>query len=42
MNKILGNSFLLLYFILYPLILVIQKIFKTNSLTTGYYLKAIK
>lgn len=42
LNKILGNSFLLLYFLLYPLILIIQKIFKTNSLTTGYYLKAIK
>jgi hypothetical protein len=41
-NKILGNSFLLLYFFLYPLILIIQSIFKTNSLTTGYYLKAIK
>ena len=42
LNKILGNSFLLLYFFLYPLILIIQSIFKTNSLTTGYYLKAIK
>ena len=42
LNKILGNSFLMLYFLLYPLILIIQKIFKTNSLTTGYYLKAIK
>ncbi len=42
LNKILGNSFLLLYFFLYPLILIIQNIFKNNSLTTGYYLKAIK
>jgi len=42
LNKILGNSFLLLYFFLYPLILIIQSIFKTNGLTTGYYLKAIK
>ena len=42
LNKILGNSFLLLYFLLYPLILIIQNIFKTNGLTTGYYLKAIK
>tara|TARA_B110000503_G_C7078068_1_gene383853 strand:- start:71 stop:733 length:663 start_codon:yes stop_codon:yes gene_type:complete len=42
LNKILGNSFLLLYFFLYPLILIIQNIFKTNGLTTGYYLKAIK
>ncbi len=42
LNKILGNSFLFLYFFLYPLILIIQSIFKTNSLTTGYYLKAIK
>ena len=42
LNKILGNSFLLLYFLLYPLILIIQNIFKTSGLTTGYYLKAIK
>ncbi len=42
LNKILGNLFLLLYFFLYPLILIIQGIFKTKSLTTGYYLKAIK
>lgn len=42
LNKILGNSFMLLYYFLYPLILIIQKIFRTKSLTTGYYLKAIK
>lgn len=42
LNKILGNLFILLYFFLYPLILIIQFIFKTKSLTTGYYLKAIK
>ena len=42
LNKILGNSFILLYYFLYPLILIIQKIFRTKSLTTGYYLKAIK
>lgn len=42
LNKILGNSFLLLYYFLYPLILIIQRVFKSKSLTTGYYLKAIK
>ncbi len=42
LNKILGNSFMLLYYFLYPLILIIQKVFKSKSLTTGYYLKAIK
>jgi hypothetical protein len=42
LNKILGNSFVLLYYFLYPLILIIQSVFKSKSLTTGYYLKAIK
>ena len=42
LNKILGNSFMLLYYFLYPLILIIQRVFKSKSLTTGYYLKAIK
>ena len=42
LNKILGNSFILLYYFLYPLIWIIQIIFRTKSLTTGYYLKAIK
>tara|TARA_E500000178_G_C16932139_1_gene712252 strand:- start:665 stop:1327 length:663 start_codon:yes stop_codon:yes gene_type:complete len=42
LNKILGNSFMLFYYFLYPLIWIIQIIFRTKSLTTGYYLKAIK
>mgnify|MGYP001947821233 CR=1 FL=1 len=42
LNKLLGNSFIILYYLLYPLILMIQRIFRTESLTTGYYLKAIK
>lgn len=42
LNKMLGNFFLILYYFLYPLILIIQNIFKNKSLTTGYYLKAVK
>jgi len=41
-SKILGKFFILLYFILLPLILLIQKFFISNKLTTGYYVEAKK
>tara|TARA_B100000767_G_scaffold149790_1_gene141095 strand:+ start:367 stop:1053 length:687 start_codon:yes stop_codon:yes gene_type:complete len=42
LTKILGLLFLTIYLLLYPFIQIIQKIFKTNKITTGYFVKAIK
>ena len=42
LTKILGLFFLTIYVLLYPFIQIIQKIFKTNKITTGYFVKAIK
>ena len=41
-SKLLGFGFAILYFIFYPLIIILQKIFISNKLTTGYFVKAIK
>tara|TARA_B110001452_G_C15100852_1_gene383826 strand:- start:48 stop:716 length:669 start_codon:yes stop_codon:yes gene_type:complete len=40
--KITGKTFIILYFILLPLILVLQKIIPSENLTTGYYIEAKK
>ena len=42
LSKILGKTFLLLYFITLPLILFIQKIMPSDKLTTGYFIEAKK
>ena len=42
LSKFLGMLFTFLYFILYPIIQIFQKIFVSNKLTTGYFIKAIK
>ena len=42
LSKILGKSFILIYFIFLPLILLIQKIITSEKLTTGYYIEAKK
>jgi len=41
-SKIVGKTFILIYFILLPLILLIQKIVVSEKLTTGYYIEAKK
>jgi SAM-dependent methyltransferase len=41
-SKLLGLGFAILYFILYPLIIILQKIFISDKLTTGYFVKATK
>ena len=41
-SKLLGLGFTILYFFFYPLIIIMQKIFISNKLTTGYFVKAIK
>lgn len=40
--KIISIIFMLLYFLAYPLIVILQKFANTDKLTTGYFLKAIK
>jgi hypothetical protein len=42
LSKYLGKIFILLYYLLLPLILIIQKIFPSEKLTTGYYVEAKK
>ncbi len=42
LSKILGKTFVLLYFITLPLILFLQKIMPSNKLTTGYFIEAKK
>ena len=41
-SKVLGKTFILVYFLLFPLIIIIQKIFPSEKLTTGYYVEAQK
>ena len=41
-SKLIGLGFTILYFFFYPLIIIMQKIFISNKLTTGYFVKAIK
>ena len=40
--KIIGNLFIILYFLLMPVILIIQKIIPSEKLTTGYFIEAKK
>ncbi len=42
LSKLIGKLFILFYFLLLPLILLIQKIFTSEKLTTGYYIEAKK
>jgi SAM-dependent methyltransferase len=42
LSKIIGKTFILLYFILLPLIIIIQKFITSEKLTTGYYIEAKK
>ena len=41
-NKIFGTSFLVFYYIFFPIIFMINKIFVSQNLTTGYYVLAKK
>jgi len=40
--KIISIIFMLLYFLAYPLIVILQKFANSDKLTTGYFLKSIK
>ena len=40
--KITGKLFIILYFLLMPVILIIQKIIPSEKLTTGYFIEAKK
>ncbi len=42
LSKIIGKIFILIYTILLPLIILIQKIIPSEKLTTGYYVEAKK
>ena len=42
LSKNLGKIFILIYYLLLPFILIIQKIFPSEKLTTGYYVEAKK
>ena len=42
LSRMCGRIFLLLYYLLLPIILVFQKIFTSDKLTTGYFVEAIK
>lgn len=42
LSRVCGRIFLILYYLLYPIILIIQKIFPSDKLTTGYFVEAIK
>lgn len=41
-SKIIGKTFILFYFVLLPLIVLIQKVATSEKLTTGYYIEAKK
>jgi hypothetical protein len=40
--KVISIIFMLLYFLTYPLIVILQKFANSDRLTTGYFLKAVK
>tara|TARA_B100001057_G_scaffold206748_1_gene207521 strand:- start:4849 stop:5517 length:669 start_codon:yes stop_codon:yes gene_type:complete len=42
LSRMCGRLFLLLYYLLLPIILIFQKIFSSDKLTTGYFVEAIK
>ena len=41
-SKITGKLFIIIYFLLYPLIQIVQKIIISDKITTGYFVVAIK
>ena len=41
-SKILGKIFIVISFLITPLLLIIQKIFPSTKITTGYYIEAKK
>ena len=41
-SKIVGKLFIILNILLYPIIIIIQKIVTSKKLTTGYFIVAIK
>ena len=41
-SKITGKLFIIIYFLLYPLIQILQKIIISDKITTGYFVVAIK
>ena len=42
LNKVFGITFLMFYYIFFPIIFMINKIFVSRNLTTGYYVLAKK
>ena len=42
LSKIIGNLFILIYFLLTPLTFLLQKIIKSEKITTGYFVFAKK
>ena len=42
LSKIIGKTFVLIYFVLLPIILLIQKVIISERLTSGYYIEAKK
>ena len=42
LSKIIGKTFVLIYFVLLPIILLIQKVIISERLTSGYYVEAKK
>tara|TARA_B110000305_G_C19430949_1_gene636228 strand:+ start:889 stop:1533 length:645 start_codon:yes stop_codon:yes gene_type:complete len=42
LTKLLGKSFILLYWLTYPIIILLQKIFFSEKITTGYFVIAQK
>ena len=42
LSKIIGKTFVLIYFVLLPIILLIQKVIISEKLTSGYYIEAKK
>lgn len=41
-SKIIGKIFIILYFLFFPIILLIQKIIISDKITTGYFIEATK
>ena len=42
LSKIIGKTFVLIYFVLLPIILLIQKVIISEKLTSGYFIEAKK
>jgi hypothetical protein len=41
LNKFLGSFFVIFYYIFFPFIFILNKLFKSDRITTGYYLVAV-